>query len=279
MLLRITQARFDKFNVLLGSGDALLRFVLESVQHMHHSGKTHGMNGPVGVAVGMVRPAWDNSSRRGDTVLPADDRKRGHPTGTFRRTARHKDCKRRRDQRSLYAQYAGFFLAVAIVCLIALLGQISSRSCLCTADGRVRRITCRSSGQPDRKRRHCRFHTKDPFALRDRRSGRPRLSHGVCFRQSVRQRGPWVHSPAMDRPEWGALDRPSVGGAPSMPNVVASSTNTNRGHDERAAIPDMLDPIVLEDVTKDGGADRPGQMRPALAPVRARVGRTLDAWR
>jgi hypothetical protein len=29
----------------------------------------------------------------------------------------------------------------------------------------------------------------------------------------------------------------------------------------------MLDPIVLEGVTKNGSADRPGQMRPALAPV------------
>jgi len=29
----------------------------------------------------------------------------------------------------------------------------------------------------------------------------------------------------------------------------------------------MLDPIVLESVSKNGGADRPGQMRSALAPV------------
>ena len=32
----------------------------------------------------------------------------------------------------------------------------------------------------------------------------------------------------------------------------------------------MLDPIVLEGVTKNGCADRPGQMRPALAPVETR---------
>ena len=29
----------------------------------------------------------------------------------------------------------------------------------------------------------------------------------------------------------------------------------------------MLDPIVLESVSKNGSADRPGEMRPALAPV------------
>lgn len=29
----------------------------------------------------------------------------------------------------------------------------------------------------------------------------------------------------------------------------------------------MLNPIVLESVVKDGSAERPGQMRPALAPV------------
>ena len=29
----------------------------------------------------------------------------------------------------------------------------------------------------------------------------------------------------------------------------------------------MLDPIALESMAKNGGADRPGQMRPALAPV------------
>ena len=29
----------------------------------------------------------------------------------------------------------------------------------------------------------------------------------------------------------------------------------------------MLDPIVLESVTKNGSADRPGQMRPALGPI------------
>ena len=29
----------------------------------------------------------------------------------------------------------------------------------------------------------------------------------------------------------------------------------------------MLDPIVLESVTKNGSTDRPGQMGPALAPV------------
>src|SRR5258708_4801774 len=44
-------------------------------------------------------------------------------------------------------------------------------------------------------------------------------------------------------------------------------SNTNRSHDERAAIPDMLDPIVIESVTKNGSADRPGQMGSALAPV------------
>jgi len=32
----------------------------------------------------------------------------------------------------------------------------------------------------------------------------------------------------------------------------------------------MLDPIVLEGVTKNGRADRPGQMRTALAPVETR---------
>jgi hypothetical protein len=79
----------------------------------------------------------------------------------------------------VYAQYAGFFLAVAIVCLIAL---------LCTAGGRVRRITCRSSGQPDSKRWRCRFHAHDRLALCDRRGRSPRLNHSVCFRQGVRQR-------------------------------------------------------------------------------------------
>jgi hypothetical protein len=29
----------------------------------------------------------------------------------------------------------------------------------------------------------------------------------------------------------------------------------------------MLDPLVIESMSKNGGADRPGQMRPALAPV------------
>jgi len=29
----------------------------------------------------------------------------------------------------------------------------------------------------------------------------------------------------------------------------------------------MLDPVVIESVIKNGSADRPGQMRPALAPV------------
>ena len=29
----------------------------------------------------------------------------------------------------------------------------------------------------------------------------------------------------------------------------------------------MLDPIVIEGVTKNGSADRPGQMGPAFAPV------------
>jgi hypothetical protein len=29
----------------------------------------------------------------------------------------------------------------------------------------------------------------------------------------------------------------------------------------------MLNPILLESVTKNGSADRPGQMRPALAPI------------
>jgi hypothetical protein len=42
---------------------------------------------------------------------------------------------------------------------------------------------------------------------------------------------------------------------------------TNRSHDERSAIPDMLDPLVIESMSKNGGADRAGQMRPALAPV------------
>jgi hypothetical protein len=32
----------------------------------------------------------------------------------------------------------------------------------------------------------------------------------------------------------------------------------------------MLDPIVLEGVTKNGSAHRPGQMRPTLAPVETR---------
>ena len=44
-------------------------------------------------------------------------------------------------------------------------------------------------------------------------------------------------------------------------------SNANCGYDERSAIPDVLDPIMLESVIKNGGADRPGQMRPALAPV------------
>jgi hypothetical protein len=61
MLLSITQARFDKFNVLLGRSDALLRFLLESVQHIHHSGKTHGINGPVGVAVEIIDQLQDGT--------------------------------------------------------------------------------------------------------------------------------------------------------------------------------------------------------------------------
>ena len=65
MLLSITQARSDKFNVLLEGGDALLRFLLESVQHIHHSGKTHGINGPVGVAVEIIDQLQD--SRMGAT--------------------------------------------------------------------------------------------------------------------------------------------------------------------------------------------------------------------
>ena len=44
-------------------------------------------------------------------------------------------------------------------------------------------------------------------------------------------------------------------------------SNANWGYDERSAIPDVLDPIVLESVTKNGSADRPGQMRPPLAPI------------
>jgi hypothetical protein len=61
MLLSITQARFDKFNVLLGSGDALLRFLLESVQHIHQSGETHGINGPAGVAVEIIDQLQDST--------------------------------------------------------------------------------------------------------------------------------------------------------------------------------------------------------------------------
>jgi hypothetical protein len=61
MLLSIPQARFDKFNVLLGRGDALFRFLLESVQHIHHSGKTHGVNGPVGVAVEIIDQFQDTA--------------------------------------------------------------------------------------------------------------------------------------------------------------------------------------------------------------------------
>jgi hypothetical protein len=61
MLLGITQARFDKFNVLLRGGDALLRFLLESVQHVHHAGKTHGINGPVGVAVEIIDQLQDST--------------------------------------------------------------------------------------------------------------------------------------------------------------------------------------------------------------------------
>ena len=59
------------------------------------------------------------------------------------------------------------------------------------------------------------------------------------------------------------------GGAPNAERCGKFS-NANRSHEERAAIPDMLDPIVLEGVTKNGSADRPGQMRPALAPVETR---------
>ncbi len=65
MLLSITQARSDKFNVLLEGGDALLRFLLESVQHIHRSGRTHGINGPVGVAVEIIDQLQD--SRMGAT--------------------------------------------------------------------------------------------------------------------------------------------------------------------------------------------------------------------
>jgi hypothetical protein len=54
MQLSITQARFDKFDVLTRSSDALFRFLLKSVQNVHDAGKTHGVNGPVGVAVEIV---------------------------------------------------------------------------------------------------------------------------------------------------------------------------------------------------------------------------------
>jgi hypothetical protein len=62
--LSITRAQFDKLNVLLGSGDALLRLLLESVQHIHHSGKTHGINGPVGVAVEIIDQLQDSTVGR-----------------------------------------------------------------------------------------------------------------------------------------------------------------------------------------------------------------------
>lgn len=45
------------------------------------------------------------------------------------------------------------------------------------------------------------------------------------------------------------------------------SCNPSRSHDERAAVPDTLDPVVLESVTEDGSADSADQMRPALAPI------------
>jgi hypothetical protein len=40
MQLSITQARFDKFDVLTRSSDALFRFLLKSVQNVHDAGKT-----------------------------------------------------------------------------------------------------------------------------------------------------------------------------------------------------------------------------------------------
>lgn len=45
------------------------------------------------------------------------------------------------------------------------------------------------------------------------------------------------------------------------------SRNPPRSDEERAAVQDMLDLVMLESVAEGGGADGAGQMRPALAPV------------
>jgi hypothetical protein len=54
MRFSITQARFNKVDVLPWSSDALFCLLLKSVQNVHHTGKTHGVNGPVGIAVEIV---------------------------------------------------------------------------------------------------------------------------------------------------------------------------------------------------------------------------------
>jgi hypothetical protein len=54
MQFGITQARFDKVNVLPRCSYALFRFLLESMQHVNHPGKTHGLNGPVGISIEVI---------------------------------------------------------------------------------------------------------------------------------------------------------------------------------------------------------------------------------
>ena len=54
MRFGITQARFNEIDLLFRSGDALFRLLLKSVQYVHHASETHGLNGPIGVAVEIV---------------------------------------------------------------------------------------------------------------------------------------------------------------------------------------------------------------------------------
>jgi hypothetical protein len=48
---------------------------------------------------------------------------------------------------------------------------------------------------------------------------------------------------------------------------MGESCTSGTRHDERAAVSDTLDPIVIESMAQDCRANRPGQMRPAFAPI------------
>jgi hypothetical protein len=55
----------NEIDVLLRRGNAALGFLLESVQHVYHFGKLHGVHGAIsvgivtiGLAAGSVSPIW-----------------------------------------------------------------------------------------------------------------------------------------------------------------------------------------------------------------------------